>query len=398
MPPRKLFLAHHNKDAPEVRELAIDLRVRGIVPWIDKERGGFGIADESEPEARRVLREDCLGLLLYATREAFKSDFIRDVEIDEANQVREKDPSFLLFTFAREMGFGKLKQISQERFGFDLSAFHGVAVGKKNVSKEYLRQQMVETARLVLEKVVSRNLSSDQKVLSLQISTRDLFPDNDQDLLRLDATQWLRERAHDQSAWQRLLNGLVDIKREIARACGRPRLIIHGSKHLTAAFMIGRVFSPFELEIRQTSAESWHTDVQAPLSLRPLVATFTNSATANGSLVVGVASRNKDVDTGIAQFVRATENAQSARLVLLPRQGPLDVNNEICVAMASQTYAEIETAMQGRTFSSIHLFAAAPQAFMMMLGRQFKGMPPVSLYEWTENTYRLSAVVPAEVS
>ena len=74
-----------------------------------------------------------------------------------------------------------------------------------------------------------------------------------------------------------------------------------------------------------------------------------------------------------------------------------DVDNELCRAMAGQAYAEIEAAMRERRFSSVHLSAPAPQAFMVMLGREFKGMPPVHLHEWTAARYVESCVVPGAV-
>ncbi|MDP9364095.1 MAG: hypothetical protein M3Q10_07695 [Chloroflexota bacterium] len=65
--------------------------------------------------------------------------------------------------------------------------------------------------------------------------------------------------------------------------------------------------------------------------------------------------------------------------------------------MARQTYAEIERVMRGRRFASIHLFAAAPQAFMTMLGRELKGAPPVHLHEWDGTRYLTSCIVPGGV-
>ena len=127
VPLRKLFLSYHSDFADEVRELATELRLRGIVPWVDKD-GGFRVGDESEAEARRAIREDCFGLLLYATETVFDRPFIRDVELDEARKVRAEDPAFVLFAMPRDLSFQELKTRSAEEFGINLSAFHGVPV------------------------------------------------------------------------------------------------------------------------------------------------------------------------------------------------------------------------------------------------------------------------------
>ncbi len=81
-----------------------------------------------------------------------------------------------------------------------------------------------------------------------------------------------------------------------------------------------------------------------------------------------------------------------ARLHLEPTNPPLNINNAICRAMVIQTYEEIEKAIQalsrrGTPAQEIHLFVSAPQSFMMMLGREFRGMPAVVLYEWTGERY-----------
>jgi len=65
--------------------------------------------------------------------------------------------------------------------------------------------------------------------------------------------------------------------------------------------------------------------------------------------------------------------------------------------MAAQAYAEIERVVQTRIISEIHIFAAVPQSFMMMLGHTFKGMPPVQLYEWNGYRYSQSCSIPSGV-
>ena len=196
-------------------------------------------------------------------------------------------------------------------------------------------------------------------------------------------------------AWARLLAGLRDVKAHIAATFGRPRLSVHGSKHLTAAFVFGRVFAPFELDIRQTPTSVWRTD--APISPAvPLVVEMDEAAIDTGTLVIEVASRDKDISVGVDALLEVLPTP-AVRLHLRPPDSPLDLDNALCRAMVAQVYAEIGRAMRGRSISAIHLFAAAPQAFMMMLGREFKGMPPVQLYEWNDGRYIPSLYVPASV-
>lgn len=395
MPLKELFLSYQHDSADEIANLATELQVRGVVPWVDKLRGGFRVARESPVEARRVIREDCFGFLLYATEEAFESEFIREVEVDEAKRARADDASYLLFAFGRDMGFKNLSCKSLNAFGIDLGAYHSVSVGTRDAPTETVVTKQIEIARLVLDEVIARSLVSDCPSISMQISTRDLFPDEDSDALRVNATH-LGTAVGESAQWVQLLGGLVDIKDRIARAGARPRLHIHGSKHLTTAFMVGRVFSPFELDIRQSKRAVWRTDAPPSYSTTPL-AVRSEGVASDGALFVGVASRNKDIAIGMDEFIEKQGVEVPKRVLLAPRGDPLDVDEQLCRAMVIQTYATIELAMRGHRFSSIHLFVAAPQAFMMMLGREFRGMPPVHLYEWTGTEYIRSCVIPGAV-
>lgn len=389
---KKLFLSHQHDDAPAVRELAIDLRLRGIAPWVDKD-GGFSVGDESVAEARRVIREDCFGLLLYATESAFTSRFIREVEVDEAVAVKRRDPAYILFAVPCDMGFRALQERSVTEFAVDLSGFHGVPIHTGTALAD-----RAAVASAVLEKVLHRGQSvmPDTGTLSLQFSTREVLPDMPGDVLRIDAVPLLAATPGDADAWDRMLVALRDVKARIAAMYGRPRLRVHGSKHLTAAFLFGRVFAPFELEIRQMPTTVWHTDAPVPATA-PLAVRCVPGAADTGALFVEIASRDKDIAMGVDALLARGLPPPSARLQLRPPGAPLAVDNSLCRAMVAQVYAEIGRAMQRRQIKAIHLFAAAPQAMMMMLGREFRGMPPVQLYEWDGDQYLPSCRIPAGV-
>ena len=71
------------------------------------------------------------------------------------------------------------------------------------------------------------------------------MPHNCDDLLCIDGTQILAHGIDDAAKWNRLLDALRRVKCTISEVFGRPRLYVHGSKHLSAAFVFGRVFAPF---------------------------------------------------------------------------------------------------------------------------------------------------------
>jgi hypothetical protein len=389
---KKLFLAHHSGDAHELWEQAIELRLRGIIPWVDK-AGGFAVADESETAARRAIREDCFGLLLYATASVFDRPFIRDVEVNEALKVRQQDAHFALFAVPRGISHDDLKTESRRGFSFDLGRYHTVAIPDGTD----LQQGWSKVASEVLQRVLASTVPpAPVRQLSLQYSTRELMPHEPDDVLCIDATALLRNSSADPAQWQRLLRGLQDVKRAISQICGRPRLRINGSKHLSAAFLFGRVFAPFDLDIRQTPIEFWSTD--APIAtIQPFTANVQHSSDPHGRLYLEIASGYKNIAAGVDTLIVTSGQEPSVRLRLQPSQGPLNVDNALCRAMVKQTYAELERVVQTRSISELHIFAAVPQSFMMMLGRELKGMPPVQLYEWDGYRYASSCAIPAGV-
>lgn len=387
----RLYLAHHHSAASEVHMLAEQLRLHGIVPWVDKS-GGFKIADHSPTEARRAISEDCFGLLLYATEAAFDSGFIRNIEIDEALRRHRQDPNFMLFTVPRNMSFSDLRSLSMSRFGFDLSPFHTVAIPQGADIEESFRR----VANGVVERLLLRARDAGASFLSLQFSTRELLPDEPEDLLCIDGTRLLTSAPNDPRSWARLLQALRDIKARVAATLGRPRLRVHGSKHLTAAFMFGRVFARFEMDIRQTASAIWSTDAKAA-NREPLAVTLLES-TPTGAVLVEVASGKKDVPTAVDAYIEKHALMPAVRIQFHPEGADaLNADNSLCLAMVEQTYAELERVMRGRQTDGLHIFAAAPQAFMMMLGRMFSGMPATHLYEWTGTEYVYACRIPGGV-
>jgi hypothetical protein len=367
------------------------LRLHGIVPWVDKE-GGFSIADECESEARRAISQDCFGLLLYATAEAFERPFIRDVEIGEARSRQIVDSDFALFSVPRRMAFSQLTQRSLAGFGFDLSKYHTVSIAED----ADLEDSYACVAVHVLERVLRRAYIEGTEHLSLQYSSREVLPDRQDDVLRIDATTLFRSGACPEERSHKLLQALISTKKSIARTFGRPHLHVHGSKHLSTAFLFGRVFAPFEMDIRQTPEAVWRTDMTSFENIA--VATkLTHVDPDARRLFVEVAAGYKNVSAGVDEFVAARAVQPGARLQVRPINAPLVLDNSSCSAMVSRVYEEVEQALQACPASEIHLFGAVPQSFMIMLGRRFRGMPPVYVYEWDGSRYALGCWVPGGV-
>jgi SMODS-associated and fused to various effectors sensor domain len=380
----RLFLCHYSALAAEIAELGLRLRARGIVPWLDT-KGGFQIGDDSQVEARRAIREDCWGFLFYASTDAFRRPFIRNVEVPEALAAKRLDTSYTLFAVPRGIGFEDLRRRSLACWNEDLAAYYSGSVTGMDSS------ELDDIAHKVLLKLIDSRLQPNVPSVHIQLSTRDLMPDAAEDLLRIDLTAELREAPGSRTAWTHLLAGIRHVKSAVARAAGRPRIAIHGSKHLTAALLAGRVLSPFDLDIR-TGQGTWSSD--GLIGPDPLRCEF-SLGTGGGRLVIEVATGTKNTTPGVDAIIRRWRQLPS-RLRFRP-SGDVPLDAESCRGAVEQIYRELEAAQRVAQAREFHLFAAAPQALLMLLGKRMKSPPPIHVYEWIVAGYQLAMVIPAGV-
>ncbi|MDQ5822778.1 MAG: SAVED domain-containing protein [Chloroflexota bacterium] len=429
---KKLFMAHHSDYAKELWYVATELRLRGVVPWVDKD-GGFEVADDCEPVARRAIRDECFGLMLYATKSAFSRDFIRNIELDEARKTYDAAQAagqeYDFFGVPRGIGYKELSDLSMQAVQMDLSRMNTVSI-PANLSLDPLidpaypekaaqairgfQQRCEKLGSEVSKRVIRRGAERyGRSRISLQFRTRsEPMPDRDDDVLFIDAASLFQDGITGQDKWDRLLRGLLDVRRHIAHYYGRPRIYMHGSKHTTSAFLFGRVFSRFALEIRQTADETavWSTDTP-PAGTEPFAASVEGVDQLEGlgapesnhgprALFVEIASGYKDIRAGTDAHVQAGGPKPIARLRLRPNDPnvPLTLDNATCVAMAAQTYRCIQEAVRDYRCTEIHLFIASYMSFTTMLGHQFfNGVPPVHVYEWDGSRYSCSCIVPSDL-
>lgn len=393
----KLFLCHYGGDAPEIRMLAEELGLRGVAPWVDK-NGGFSVGDESAGEAERVIGKECFGLLFYATPEAFGRDFIRQIEVNRTLQRKDEDLSFVLFAVPRRMGFGELSAKSIEAFGTDLGAYSSLEVGGHGgEGEEWLHPRLSAVADEILDKVLARAREKGEAgALQMQFSTRNRLSDEPEDILCVDAVGLLEQSSDPSSqaeAWRRVHEGLLGVKRHISRHFGRPRLRVHGSKHLTAAFVLGYTFpsTTCELEIR-TKRDYWTSDCE--LTRRDLLRSNMHDGSVGSEvLYVEISTGDKRVRDGVRRYVRRTRVSPLKYLCLTPgpelESAPHMRNADACV-IAWQVRREISHAISEHDISEVHIFAAVPQALAMMIGHNLNAMPPVQLYEYDGREYHPS--------
>jgi hypothetical protein len=396
--PSGLFLCHFNGKAAEVAVLAQELRLRGIVPWVDKE-GGFGFADNCQTEARRVIgdAEETFGLLLYASPEVFSRDFIRYVELPTAVQRKERDPDYLFSVLTRGLSRADLGKQSIAELGTDLNKWHGRNIEEKDaegINHLPLRPQLQSMANDILQARVKMVLNADTPVVGINLCTRECLPSSPDDLFFVDATRVVAEGTPD--GWRRVLDGLKDVKKAIRAIQARPVIRVRGSKHLSAAFLVGRLFTPptvSELRIQQNDAE-WSTQCGGLEIPSPLRFTHEDESVSSRHLFVEL-SVNRDVRPAVRQWVRDSGVQPTAylRFTWPPEATSQGLNEAQACAIARQIRNEVQLMVDQRRVEKVHIFAAAPQGLLAILGHHMNAMVAIQLYEYDGQSYRPSLTV-----
>jgi hypothetical protein len=379
---KKLFLSHFNGDAGEVHILAELLRIRGIVPWVDKQ-GGFHFGDHNATEARRAIKEDCFGLLLYATPTAFKRPFITGIELPVAIEQHQTDPSFQLFSVPRDLSFQQLTDESIKTLGYNLADQHSIPVEGADP-----KPSLTNVAREVLEKVVCRLQCKRPDKVHLQFSTRELMPISDNEILTIDGRSIYK--SDRLVSWCDLIQSLQEVKSNISHTFGRPQIVVEGSKHISSAFLFGRVFQRFPLIIRQTPTDYWSSHGSTLIPELNIREHLTNAH----SLIVTVASGHKDLSHAA---IEAVNQSDASMVSITPRSGALTLNAESSRGLAEVIYHELDRIVAEVKPSHLHLFMALPQATAMTLGQKFAGMPLTYVYDWSGKEYETGKMIPGGV-
>ena len=382
---RPVFICHHQKWREEVHQLADELRLRGVVPWVDVQ-GGFKIGDHTTTEARRAIREDSFGTIAYATPGVFERPFIRDTEIPTALAAWDDDHRYLLSVVARGQGYDQISADSRLHIGRDLGPFTGRKVGDDPVERQACFGVI---GRELLEQSLDRFAPGQPERVAFQFSTRDLLGDEPADLFRVDATRVVTD-VTDPDQWVRVERGLRDVKAVVAARYGRPAIAVHGSKHLTAAYLLGATFPSTTAAISiRTRGGDWSSDhVPAPIEMTREVA---GGDGPTGNLFLELDAVGHELAGPVDAYIGQTGTVPELRVRLRFADRAVPMTNAAAVTVAVRVREEILDAMRLMPMvRSVYLFAAIPQALAVFIGHRSNALPPIQLHEFVDRQYRTS--------
>lgn len=397
MPLSRLFMCHYSGFASEIAVLAQELRLRGVPPWVDR-GGGFGFGDNAQTEARRVISsaQETFGLLFYATPDVFSRSFIREVELPSAITRKDVESDYLFMTVTRKMGRAELEKESRRHMNVDLNKYHGASVQDKDGEKINdlpLRPQLQNIARGVLEKRLPFLLEQDAPLVGINFCTRDYLAVAPDDVLDIDARAVVEEGG--EANWKRVVEGLRDVKEAIRKIQPAPVVRVQGSKHLTGAFVIGRMFASAtvkELLVRQGD-DLWSSRADCGGIESPLSVSVEDDSVSSRHLFVEIGER-LSIRRAVRDFAASSGVAPTAYLRFERSDSSAPALDAVTAcAIVQQIKGELQALVQERRIEKIHLFGALPQGLMMLLGHSLNATVPVQLYEFDGSKYQPSVCV-----
>lgn len=392
---QKLFICYHSDFRTEVDALAQQLRLRGIAVWLDHD-GGFAAGDNIHTVARRVIgsKDESFGLLFYASPEALSRDFIRKIELHEAILRKEHDSEYVLTAILHGLTFTEFSEQSQRKLGEDLSLFHSyqAKLAGDGQGIDGLRALFAEVANSILRQRLKQfpgDHGSDV-LLGINFCTREHLPPSPDDFLDIDASA-VFGAGNGLDPWPELAKALVDVKRIVRESLGVRRVRIRGSKHISAAFLLGHIFPPSTVReiLVQQGGDLW-TTAAAPSAEAPLAMQIVDGSANSTALFIELTATDNDIRESVRGLMRQSNVRPHLSLRFEPKRGLTRgsvTGNDVAIAMALQIRASILHAQQKRQIDEVHIFAAIPQGLALLMGHYINALTPIQLYEYINGSY-----------
>ncbi len=239
-----VFVSYNRKDIKKAQAVEKLLHASGLMAWRDLEYLPYGI--DTENEIRRAIKEDCRAFLLLVTNNSMTSDFIWNVEIDEAvKRARRKEEFLIIPIFYNEELLDDFSKKSISLFGENLSNQNGQILSENN--NEINMQMLNKMIGRVLERLVYNDDFTKTTIYTHGEIPTSIYPE-----LVVDLRESFKDNIPSESEWKNIiLPGFKNIKKALLhKAKPQTRIWLPRRIHLSAALAFGWVFrenSGFEL-------------------------------------------------------------------------------------------------------------------------------------------------------
>lgn len=374
MSPPLLFLSYSRRDLDDISAIARVLKIHGIRTWQDLTSLGTGL---SEASVRKAIRTKSSGLLFYSTEESVSSEFIRKVELPEAERAHKDDPTFNIVPIFR-LSINDTDAALSGILTVPISNFNGAKVEPRDGPRA-----VVLAAHQAAEKVLQQ-LRLEESTVSLGLTSKQTAPSAV--ALDLDFAPFFQDGLPSAEEW----NGdfpmaLSRVKAMLLRN-SVTRLRLYSFAHLSLGLLFGFIFrstTGFHLEIEQRSGgqdRSIWTTSEDPAPHELLMTEFPGTL-GSRNLCVKINLFARD-DSSVATYASAVGLDYRALLEVSPTEFPYSISKGQGAAIARQLAEKIKELHAKFGTNSVHLFAAVPLGLALLIGHNLNACGSVQCYEF----------------
>lgn len=367
------FLSYSREDIEDIKTIAGILKIHGIETWQDTANLGAGISEE---RIRRAIREESDGLLFLGTAHSVRSDFIRAVELPEAEREFKKTNFQIVPIFG--LPIDAVTAELQDCLTVPISNFNGVQVTKCDAP-----QDMVTVAERAAEIILEDISIEPRDPLDIGLSSKQKVSDDV--ALHLDFRSFFQSGLPPKESWSEQFRPALERVKNALVARNLLVLRLHGFAHLSLACLFGHVFrstAGFKLEIRQITRNKttiWATAATSGKS--PLKAAELPGSIGSRNLCVKINLMSPD-DSSVIRYRKEHGILYRTTLEFHPEEYPLLISEAEAVAIAADLVNKIKEMHARYDTNTVHLFAAIPIGLAVMVGHNLNACGTIQCHEF----------------
>ena len=375
MAPPVFFLSYSRNNLEDINVIARLLKIHGIRTWQDLDNLGTGL---SEVRIRTAIQSETSGLLFYSTLESVSSEFVREVELKEAERAHRDNPDFSIVPVFR-LSIAETDAALKGTLSVPMSNFNGAKVDPAS-NHRAVHDAAHRAAELVLQQLVLDK----QDPLPIGLTSKQSPPAGMS--LDIDFTPFFREGLPNAEEWNTDFPRALDRVKSALFARSLTRLRLRSFAHLSLGLLFGFVFrdrTGFSLEIEQTNKGQdktiWTTSGEAlphTLSMNEYPATL---GSRNLCVKINLVARD---DASVAAYANSVGFDYRVLLDVTPPEYPHLISNGHAIAIARHVADRIKEIHGKYGTNSVHLFAAVPLGLALLIGYNLNACGSIQCYEF----------------
>ena len=375
MSPPVYFLSYSRDNLQDITMIARVLKTYGIRTWQDLDNLGTGL---SEGRIRNAIQNETAGLLFYSTPESVSSEFVKQVELKEA-EIAHRNNSNFIFVPVFGLSISETDVALKGTLTVPISNFNGAKVDRTDDPRA-IRDAAHRAAELVLQRLIVK----ERYPLPIGFSSKQTPPSDVS--LDIDFTSFFENGLPYEEEWNTDFPRALDRVKSTLLARSLTRLRLRAFAHLSLGLLFGFVFrerTGFCLEIEQTTRGTgmtiWTTPGEAlshELSMSEYPAQLDSQ-----NLCVKINLVASD-DASVATYADKSGLDYRVLLDVTPPQYPHFISSGHAIGIARDLADRIKGIHGRYGTNSVHLFAAVPFGLAILIGYNLNACGSIQCYEF----------------